>query len=170
MRRIPLVIVLCGLALCLGCADRLASMQDLVKGTWSLQARRMPDGKVLAPPHIFGLLQWSPVDSRTAHVTLDVRVSPEGGEGAFDHSASTCEISTSAITRKRHMLIRRGYKSSSQEPIVYYNKERSFKGKVSVEGDHFVISHEEGQTQSFQGDTMTSIVSGGFVDTWKRMR
>jgi hypothetical protein len=145
-------------------------MQDLVKGTWTLQSRRLPDGKVLTPPHIFGFLQWSPVDSRTAHVTLDVLLRPEGGESLFDHSASTCEISTSAITRKRHMLVRRGYKSSSQEPIVYYNKERSFKGKVSVEGNLFTISHEEGETQAFRGDTMTTTIQGGFVDTWKRIR
>jgi hypothetical protein len=170
VRRISLLVTVCGLALSLGCSDRLASMQDLVKGTWALQSRRLPDGKVLSPPHIFGLMQWSPIDSRTAHVTLDVLLRPEGGEGVFDHSASTCEISTSAITRKRHMLIRRGYKSSSQDPIVYYNKERSFKGKVSVEGDQFTISHEEGQTQVFKGDAMTTTISGGFVDTWKRIR
>ena len=170
MRRVLIVATALGLALALSCADRLASMQEMVKGTWALQSRQMVNGTALAPPHVFGFMQWLPMDSRTAHVTVDVLVWPEGGERTFEHSAATCEISTSAITKKRHMLIREGYKSSSQEPIVTYNKERSLKGKVSVEGDRFLISHEEGQTQVFRGDTMTMTVPGGFVDTWKRVR
>ena len=145
MRRILFAVAVLGLALSLSCADRLASMQEMVKGTWVLQSRRMDNGTSLAPPHLFGFMQWLPIDSRTAHVTVDVLVLPEGGERAFEHSSAVCEISTSAITKKRHMLIREGYKSSSQEPIVAYNKERSFKGKVSVEGDRFLISHEEGR-------------------------
>ena len=170
MRRIFIAATALGLTLSVACADRLASMQEMVKGTWALQSRRMADGTTLAPPRIFGLLRWSPVDSRTAHVTLDVLVWPEGEARTFEHSAATCEISTSAITKKRHLLLREGYRSSSEEPIVYYNKERSFKGKVSVEGDQFSISHEEGQTQVFKGDILTTTVPGGFVDTWKRVR
>lgn len=170
MRRILLFTTICGVALSLSCSDRLAAMQDLVKGTWALQSRRMPDGTTLTDPHIFGLLQWSPIDSRTAHVTLNVLLRPAGEESIFDYSAATYEISTSAITWKRHILIRKGYKSSFPEPIVYYNKEQSLKGKVSVEGNQLTISHEEGQTQVFKGDTMTTTVPGGFVDTWKRIR
>lgn len=170
MRRVLTVAGALALAMSLSCADRLATMQEMVKGTWVLQTRVLGNGTTLAPPRLFGLMSWSPVDSRTAHVTLNVLSWPEGGERTFEHSAATCEISTSAITKKRHLLIREGYKSSSPDPIVCYSREVSLKGKVSVEGDQFIISHEEGQVQVFRGDLMTTTVPGGFVDTWKRIR
>jgi hypothetical protein len=88
------------------CQDRLAYLQGTCRGTWELESREMADGTVLRPPDIVGVMYWEPIDARKAHVATTIIV--KGDNYRMDHSASTYEVSTSAITRKRHFLRRRG--------------------------------------------------------------
>ncbi len=155
-----------------GCSDRLADMQNQLKGTWVLESRELSDRTLIQSPRISGAFSWVPIDSRKAHVTLNVLID-EGDRfpRAFDYAASTYEVSTSAITRKRHLLIRQGYRSSAESPISGYLKAKTAKGKISVEEDGVIrISHERGFYQVFKGDTMTAAFPEVFVDTWKRIR
>jgi hypothetical protein len=152
-----------------GCSDRLAEMQTHMAGTWTLESREMPDGTLLRAPRVSGTFTWSPVDSRKAHVGLNVHVAEgHGRQRTFDYASSTYEISTSAITRKRHLLLRQGYRSSAEAPITVYPKAKTSKGKISVENGSVRISHEEGFSQVFDGDTMVSAFPDAFRDTWKR--
>ena len=88
----------------------------------------------------------------------------------FDYAASTYEISTSAITRKRYLLLRQGYRSSAEVPITVYPKETIAKGKISMADGSIKISHEEGFSQEFTGDAMVAQFPNTFKDTWKRIR
>ena len=95
-----------------GCSDRLVEMQTHLQGTWILESRELPDGTSLKSPRIYGVMSWVPIDSRKAHVMLNLLVPKgENQDRTFDYAASTYEISTSAITRKRYLLIRQGYRS-----------------------------------------------------------
>ncbi len=156
----------------MGCSDRLADMQDQLKGMWVLESRQLDDGTLIQSPLISGAFLWVPIDSRKAHVTLNVLLD-EGDRfpRTFDYAASTYEVSTSAITRKRHLLIRQGYRSSAESPISDYSKAKTAKGKISVEEEGVIkISHERGFYQEFKGDTMIAAFPGMFTDTWKRIR
>ena len=154
-----------------GCSDRLADIQAQLEGTWVLESRALPDGTRLASPRISGAFTWVPIDSRKAHVTLNVLVDEQDQlPRTFDYASSTYEVSTSAITRKRYLMLRQGYRSSSRAPLTGYTKARTAKGKISVEEGTIKISHERGFSQVFLEDRMTATFPGVFVDTWKKVR
>ncbi len=155
-----------------GCSDRLADMQEQLSGTWILESRQLPDGTLIQSPLISGAFSWVPIDSRKAHVSLNVFLD-EGDRfpRTFDYASSTYEVSTSAITRKRHLLIRQGYRSSAETPLSDYPKAKTAKGKISMEEAGIIkISHERGFYQEFKGDTMIAAFPGVFRDTWKRTK
>lgn len=165
-----------------GCSDRLADMQSQMAGTWVLESRQLPDGSLLRPPRISGALSWVPMDSRKAHVTLNLTVDAEGDSPrTFNYAASTYEISTSAITRKRYLLIRQGYRSSAASPMTVYAKAKTAKGKISEREDGSIeVSHsiEDGAAGDshkkriwvFKGDTLVSSYTDVYIDTWKRVQ
>ncbi len=173
---------ICALAVgALGCSDRLADMQAACTGTWQLELRTMADGSEIRPPLIQGAIHWEPIDSRKAHISVTL-VQNSGDHQVFDHSLSTYEISTSAITRKRHALIQRGYREREGSPLSHYVRGKTEKGKASVEGDEITFFHaakgetgvekggDEGFTQVFSGEVMTARYSNGFRDTWRRIQ
>lgn len=177
VRRVLLFVTLAG---ALGCSDRLAEMQAACAGTWRLESRALANGNTLSPPAIQGTIHWEPIDSRKAHVSVTV-VRNEDGNQIMDHSLSTYEISTSAITRKRHALIQRGYREREGSPLSHYIRAKTEKGKATVEGDEITYFHaakgetgvekggDEGFKQVYQGDVMMSTYSGAFTDTWRRI-
>jgi len=153
-----------------GCGDRLAEMQTQLAGTWVLQSRKLADGSVVRPPNIHGAMSWVPVSSRKAHVTLNLL--EEGQDEAkrrFNYAASTYEISTSAITQARYVLIRQGYRSSAKSPISVYPKAKKTKGKITVAGEGIEISHDN-QAWVFNGNTMTASYDNAWTDTWARVQ
>ena len=112
-RRLTFAVFAVCAGVALGCSDRLAHMQEQLAGKWELESRTLPDGTVLRKPEVSGVFSWQPIDSRKAHVTLNMLVDKGGEEPrTFDFAASKYEISTSAITRSRYLLIRQGYRSS----------------------------------------------------------
>lgn len=168
LRKIGLLAVL--LLVGQGCGDRLAEMQTQLAGTWVLQSRQLADGSVLRPPHIQGAISWIPVSSRKAHVTLNLL--EDGKDEAarrFNYAASTYEISTSAITQARYVLIRQGYRSSAKSPISVYPKAKKTKGKITVADSGIEISHDN-QAWVFQGNTMTASYNNSWTDTWARVQ
>jgi hypothetical protein len=153
-----------------GCGDRLAEMQAKLSGTWVLQSRQLADGSVLRPPHIQGAMSWVPVNSRKAHVTLNMlEDAHEKSPRRFNYAASTYEISTSAITQARYVLIRQGYRSSAHSPISIYPKAKKEKGKITVANGGIEISHDA-QAWVFQGNTMTAAYKNAWTDTWARVQ
>ena len=169
--RLMFVILMVSAGLALGCSDRLAQMQEQLAGTWELESRLLPDGTVLRKPEVSGVFSWQPIDSRKAHVTLNMLVDA-GGEKprTFNFAASKYEISTSAITRSRYLLFRQGYRSSSEAPITIYHKAKVEKGKITLEDGLILITHERGYSEEFRGDQMVGSFPDVFVDTWKRVR
>ncbi len=170
--------LLCAVAL-VSCQDRLAYLQQTCGGTWELQSRELSDGTVLHRPDVVGLMYWHAIDTRKAHVT--VTIIAKGEHFRLDHSASTYEISTSAITRKRHFLAKKGYRPT-EVGVQSYSVELTRKGKLSIEDDdsivmtHLAIPDEAshrgdqiGYRQVFQGNTMVASYQDTFRDTWKKL-
>ena len=178
IKRICVFVLLTG---ALGCSDRLADMQAACAGTWQLETRMLADGSMIRPPLVQGTIHWEPIDSRKAHVSVTV-VQNNGDHQVMDHSLSTYEISTSAITRKRHALVQRGYREREGAPLSHYIRAKTEKGKASVEGDEVTFFHaakgetgvekggDEGFRQIYASGVMTSIYSNGFTDTWRRLQ
>ena len=164
---VSLVILACAS----GCSDRLAQMQHQLAGTWVLESRQLPDGTELRSPSISGVFSWQPIDSRKAHVSLNVLVNNlDTGVRTFDYAASKYEISTSAITRSRYLLIRQGYRSSAATPLTIYPKAKAEKGKITLADGAIRITHERGYFEEFRGDQMVSSFPDRFVDHWKRVQ
>lgn len=165
----------------LGCSDRLQEMQAICAGTWELESRELSDGTVLKSPHIRGAMAWVPIDARKAHVSIFMEIAATHKEPRrFDYAASTYEISTSAITRARHVLQRQGYRASSQLPFASYTRAKKVKGKISVDDDSITIVHaiegaqggamqKEEFSQTFQTDKMIASYSDHFKDTWRKV-
>lgn len=152
-----------------GCSDRLADIQHRMEGTWVLESRQLRDGTVLRPPQIAGAITWVPIDSRKAHVSLNVFQSAEDrSDNRFNYAGCTYEISTSAITQARYVLVRQGYRSSAEAPFTVYPKAKSAKGKITVGGQEVEIAHDD-QRWVFQNNTLTASYEGSWVDTWKRV-
>ena len=153
-----------------GCSDRLSDMQTQLAGTWLLQNRQLQDGTVLRAPQIKGALFWEPISSRKAHIALNLLEDlQDGTPRRFNYAASTYEISTSAITRARYVLVRQGYRSSAEAPMSIYPKGKTVKGKITVEGDKIEIAHDDRQWV-FRGNTLTTSYNGAWVDTWTRVQ
>ncbi len=178
IRRIWILALVAG---AFGCSDRLADMQKACSGTWQLESRKLANGSTISSPQIQGSIHWEPIDSRKAEVTLTV-VQEDGGKQILDHSLSTYEISTSAITRKRHALVQRGYRDRVGSPLAHYARAKTEKGKASVEGNEITFFHaaksetgvekggDEGFKQVYSGDVMTATYTDGFTDTWRRIQ
>jgi hypothetical protein len=165
-----ILVLLFAAALMQGCSDRLADMQNQLSGVWVLQKRQLNNGTVLEPPYVTGAISWVPISSRKAHVTLNYLEDLKGDDPRrFNYSASTYEISTSAITRARHVLIRQGYRSSAEAPMSVYSKAKKVKGKITVEDNKIEIA-QDGSQWVFEGNTMTASYDGAWVDTWTRMQ
>jgi hypothetical protein len=123
-------------------------------------------------------MSWVQLDDSRAHITLWVKT--DTGRNKLDYAASVYEISTSAITRSRHLLVRRGYRPIEEVPLSIYGRARKTRGVIKLLGDGVKIIHEpeektpggtgESFTQTFQGDVMTASYSGAFTDTWRRIR
>ena len=152
-----------------GCSDRLGQMQAQMSGNWVLESRTLPDGTVLRPPQVQGAISWIPVTSRKAHVSLNREMAAQNGTPRrFDYAVSLYEISTSAITQARHILIRQGYRSSAEAPFSFYHKAKKAKGKISVREDGIEISHDK-QSWIFSGDKMVASYDDFWTDTWHRI-
>lgn len=165
----------------MGCSDRLSQMQDACRGTWELASRELADGRTISPPMIEGVMHWEPIDARKAHVSMTV-VREDGGKQMVDHAASTYEISTSAITRKRHALIQRGYRDREGATLSHYVRGKTEKGKASIEGGQITYHHaakdvaggtlpgDDGYTEIFGDGVMTATYADTFKDTWRRIK
>lgn len=155
-------------ALTSGCSDRLADIQHRMEGTWVLASRQLQDGTTLRPPQIEGAITWVPINSRQAHVTLNILENSQSDtHRRFNYAGCTYEISTSAITQSRYVLIRQGYRSSAEAPFSIYPKAHKSKGKITVGAQDVEIAHDD-QTWIFQDNTLTASYDGAWVDTWKR--
>ena len=178
LRRIWILLLVAG---AFGCSDRLAEMQQACAGTWNLESRTLADGSTIGPPRIQGTIHWEPIDSRKAHVSLTL-VQNNDDKQVLDHSLSTYEISTSAITRKRHVLFQRGYRDREGAPLSNYIRGKTEKGKATVEGNSITFFHAAkgetgvekgggvGFTQVYTGDVMITTYTDGFTDTWRRVQ
>ena len=178
LRRLAICVLTIGVC---ACSDRLAEMQSVCTGTWQLEVRTLPDGSTIRPPQINGSFHWEPIDSRKAHVSLTL-LTEEDDKQVLDHSLSTYEISTSAITRKRRVLIQRGYRDRVGNPLSHYIRGRTAKGKASVDGNEITFFHaakgetgvdkgnDQGFKQVYSGDVMTASYTNGWTDTWRRIR
>ena len=164
-----------------GCGDRLGEMQNACRGTWQLESRQLANGTTLRDPAIRGVLNWEPIDARKAHVSLTV-VREQEGKQLFDHALSTYEISTSAITRKRHVLIQRGYRDREGAPLSQYIRAKTEKGKASIKDGEISFRHaaidaagsslpgDTGYSEVFKGDVMIANYADSFTDTWRRIK
>lgn len=163
-----------------GCSDRLSQMQDACKGTWTLASRELADGRTLSPPAIEGIMHWEPIDARKAHVSVTLIRS--GEKQIVDYAVSTYEISTSAITRKRHALVQRGYRDREGNTLSHYVRAKTEKGKASIEDGKITYHHaakdasggtlpgDDGYTEVFGDGVMIATYTDTFKDTWQRIK
>ncbi len=104
---------------------------------------------------------------------------PAGEVESFDHAASVYELSTSAVMRKRHLLVRKVPGLAREHGYRVSTIERKLKGKASLLNGTITFSHtrEEGTAgrevagflQVFRPGVMEASYPGAFRDVWSKV-
>ena len=163
MVKMPVRIAALGvlLALMAGCGGDIAHQSEF-RGKWVLETRTLPDGKLLQPPQVSGVLEWFPLSEEKSHVTVAFSV----GEGHVQLADYVNTLKRSTIFRENSVDLQGGYRPSSgpTERIPRTTTE----GKVSVQDSVTTLAYDDGVSCRYEGATLIYTHSDGTVDTWKR--
>jgi len=157
--RIAALVVL--LALVVGCSGDVKHQSEF-RGKWSLETRKLPDGKVLQPPQVSGVLEWFPLSEKTSHVTVAFSV----GEGQVQLADYVNTLNRSTISRKNFVDLGGGYRPSSGSTEMLPRS--TTEGTVSVQDSVTTLAYSDGVKCRYEGATLVYTHSDATVDTWKR--
>jgi len=142
-----------------GCSEEV-NVQDKFTGLWTLENRKMPDGKTIQSPQISGWFEWSVMDQTRGHATFAL----SSGENNIQFVGAVYTISGNAFTREVYVQIGGGYRSVSE--AGYDAKAKTDQGQIDA--DRAVLTHADGVTLTFEGEKLTVTLGDGTVDTWKK--
>jgi hypothetical protein len=157
------------LALTASCADDTKFLFGL-RGKWQLESRKLPDGKVLAPPVVSGMYEWYPMSKTKAHVTASV----SRGEDEIQLATYTYEIVQSGFTRIEHTRVGGGYTPAPQP--TFETPGEATQGTIQVQGNAWTLTQADGTLQTYpdittegvEDATFTVTFTDGTVDSWRR--
>lgn len=149
-----------------GCGEEKLTVQDTLKGTWKLTARRLADGSTVKPPEVTGVMEWFAIDDRRAHLTIAL-TSARDGRTLYDFENDACTLSATGFSMERYLLMGRSY-LHGDGPAETDTAVRSVSGGVAVEGKKTTLKIANGVALTFEGSALTVTGPGGFTDTWKK--
>jgi len=138
-------------------------MQPTIEGNYILESRALPDGKMVRPPEIAGMMTFT-----KTHRNFNVYWKADG------KPVSISTISRYAFDGKQYTEESLYYMENlpgSSTGIAYNTKSEKGSSPVRVEGGSFGFKlplHEEPDVV-FAADGMTATRAGVFVDHWKKV-
>lgn len=167
---VPLVVPL-ALSSCTGSGDAeqraMSSSEGApnIQGTYRLLSRELPDGTILTPPQIMGLLTYTETHRSITVVGEDALGKFFAMRGAT-YTLSPTEYSETVLFRATNLSAG----SSDRTRIDYDVPGSTLSTPVTVAGDRIEFELADEPVFKFEGATLTATHEGQFVDTWERVR
>jgi hypothetical protein len=142
-----------------------ASAQTLsIEGTYQISSRKLPDGTILRPPNIMGLLTYT-----KSHRNFNLVIKDATGK-LYSYSL----VSTYTLTATEYSETRRFSILNDQiggKDIVYDLSEKTRSVPVKMEGGRLQFKPPfDPPALVFEGNKMTATLEGEFVDEWEKVR
>jgi len=142
---------------------RSAAASPDIKGTYKLVSRQLPDGTVLKPPQIMGLLTYT-------ETHRNFNIVGQGAMGKFFHSiAATYTLTPTEYNQIQLFNVRND--SSDQTKVVYEVAEKKSSAPVKMESGRIEFKPEGEPTLVFEGTKLTATrrdQQNSFVDIWEK--
>jgi len=144
-----------------------ASKEDspTIQGTYKLLSRELPDGTILTPPQIMGLLTYSQTHRSITVVGEDPSGKFFAMRGAT-YTFSPTEYTETVLFRATNLSA----SASDRTQIDYDVPAQSVRTPVTVAGNRIEFRIPDEPVFAFEGTTMIATQEGRFVDTWERVR
>lgn len=144
-----------------------ASNEDspTIQGTYRLVSRELPDGTIVTPPQIMGLLTYT-------QTHRSITVAGEDASGKFfamraaTYTLSPTEYTETVLFRATNLSA----SASDRTQIDYDVPAQPLSTPVTVAGDRIEFRVPDEPVFAFEGTTMIATQEGQFVDTWERVR
>ena len=150
------------LVLVIGCGEQV-KYQSTFRGSWILNSRKLPDGKVITPPSVTGLLQWFPISENQAHVI----VAFTRNEESIQVLESIYQLEDQSFEQEEFVQIGGEYALEHQPKIAIERKTRQ--GRISQENGQITLT-ADGSKHVFNGAALTITHENGTVDSWQRSK
>lgn len=134
-----------------------------MEGTWVFVSSTLPDGTVLKPPQIRGLM------------TLDdgwrnFNVYSQNKEGMVFTYSVISKYTVTDSTWTETMLFSSLFDEANEQPFDYTSDEETQTVPIKRDGMKMIIDFPfDPPTITFEGDKLTATLEGEFVDVWERI-
>ena len=160
--------VLVAIVLCL--ATAVSAQTPNIEGTYKFISRQLSDGTVVRPPDIMGLLTFTKSYSSFNIVQKDAT-------GKFRSHSRVATYTLTATEYSETYLFDIVDDQIRGKEIVYRLSGQTRSAPVTVEGKRIQFKFSERRdlfpgrpTEVFEGDKMTAIAEGRFVDIWEKVQ
>src|SRR5262249_22926137 len=134
-----------------------------IKGTYKLVSRQLPDGTILKPPQIMGLLNYT-------ETHRNINIVGQDATGKFFHSiAATYTLTPTEYNQTQ--LFNVSNTGSDRTKVVYDVAEKKTSVQVKMESGGIEFKPEGEPTLVFEGTKLTATRRGqqnSFVDIWEK--
>ena len=135
-----------------------------IEGTYKLTSRKLPDGTIVSPPDVMGLMTYTKTQ-RNLNVFWK---GPDGKPGSYS-LVSTYKLTPTDYTET---LQYNAFNDPTVGPGPAYDTSHPTKSvPVTLEGKHiqFKLPFDQPSLE-FDGDKLTATAEGAFVDYWEKVR
>ena len=142
-----------------------ASAQTLsIEGTYQISSRKLPDGTMLRPPNIMGLLTYT-----KSHRNFNIVIKDATGKLYSYSLVSTYTLTATEYSETRLFSILND--QIGGKDIVYDLSEKTRSVPVKMEGGRLQFKPPfDPPALVFEGNKMTATLEGEFVDEWEKVR
>ena len=134
-----------------------------IEGTYKLISRQLPDGTVLKPPDIMGLQTYT-----KSHRNFNLVLKDATGKFSSISAVATYKLTATEYSQTRLFSIVNDQIGGKE--IVYNLSSEPGSVPVTVEGGRIQFKFGDRPTEVYEGDKMTAIREGRFVDVWEKVQ
>jgi hypothetical protein len=134
-----------------------------IEGTYKLSSRKLPDGAVLKPPDIMGLLTYT-----ESHRNFNIVWKDATGKFFSYSLVSTYQLTPTEYSETRLFSILND--QIGGKDIVYDLSAKTHSVPVTIDGGRLQFKLPfDPPAAVFEGDKMTATAEGRFVDVWDKV-
>src|ERR671931_880155 len=139
-----------------------AAQTPSIEGTYQLVSRTLPNGTVLKPPDIMGLLTYT-----KTHRNFNIVIKDATGKFYSYSLVSTYKLTPTEYSETRLFIILNDQVGGKD--IVYDLSGKTQSVPVKMEGGRIAFKPPfDPPAFVFEGNKMTATLEGGFVDVWEK--
>jgi hypothetical protein len=140
-----------------------AAQAPSIEGTYQLVSRTLPNGTVLKPPDIMGLLTYT-----KTHRNFNIVIKDATGKFYSYSLVSTYKLTPTEFSETRLFSILNDQPGGKD--IVYDLSGKTQSVPVTMEGGRLQFKPPfDPPALVFEGNKMTATLDGGFADVWEKV-